>query len=331
MPLFSRRPQGDKPPRQDPAEVARQRREEIIRQERDQELLEGGMLPSGAQHRLTEIGQAGPGTLSFTSDLAADEAGLLRRHGFAPLALVTGSAMYRISYAYASAFHDTEVAELSGAYMEATRLAVERLRMEAKTIGAHGVVGVRYDLVRHEWADGTVEVQVIGTAVSGPTKPTGGPWLSDLSGQEWWALYRAGYEPVTLAYGHCTWFVLTTQSDIWNEGNPQNVELRHFSQALGQCRTRAAGRMRQMARDTGSIGVVGVHVARRLDEVHLAGAEQYGVSEETEHHNLTLSLIGTAIRVRSGAPDKVRGTTMILSLRDGRLQPIESESEAAFE
>lgn len=303
--------------------------EEMARQERDQALLEQGRLPAAAQQRLAEIGRSGPEGLAFTSDLAADEAGLLRRHGFEPICLVTGSAMYHVGYAYASAWHDAEVAQLSHAYNEATRLAVSRLEMEAQAAHAHGVVGVRYNLVRHEWADGTVEVQLVGTAVRGPEPAPRTPWLCDLSGQEWYALWRAGYEPAALAYGHCTWFILTTLQDEWNEMNPVNTELAHFSEALGQCRTRASMHLKSMARDCGATGVVGVHIARRLDEVRLSGNDE-NPAYEREHHNLVLSMIGTAIRARPGAAPRVPATRLVLSLRDGLLEAETTESEAAF-
>jgi uncharacterized protein YbjQ (UPF0145 family) len=301
---------------------------EQARQERDQYLLESGRLPAGASERLARVG-AGQGGLAFTSDLAPDEAGLLRRHGLEPLCLVTGSCMYHVGIAYASAYQDCEVSQLSGAYNEATRLAVSRLQLEARTLGAHGVVGVRYRLVRHEWADKTVEVQLVGTAVraAGPAPTT--PWLCDLSGQDWWALWRAGYEPAALVYGHCTWFVLTTQSDEWIGQNFRNVEYDHFSQALSQCRTRAAQHLRQMARDAGAIGVTGVHLARRLDEVRLTGTGENPVYEY-EHHNLVLSLIGTAIRVRADAPRAVPATRLVLSLRSGELESTVGVEEAGF-
>ena len=122
--------------------------EEAARQERDQALLEQGRLPLAATRRLAEIGRGQDGGLAFTSDLAADEDGLLRRHGYEPICLVTGSALYHVGYAYASAWNDCEVAQLSRAYNEATRLAVSRLEMEATAAGAHGVVGVF--LVHHQ-------------------------------------------------------------------------------------------------------------------------------------------------------------------------------------
>ncbi len=320
---------GPSPGSDDPAEARRRLADDLARQERDQVLLEQGRLPSAAQGRLAEIGRTGPDGLAFTSDLAADEAGLLRRHGYEPICLVTGSAMYHVGYAYASAWNDCEVAQLSRAYNEATRLAVSRMELEAAAARAHGVVGVRYGIIRHEWADRTVEVQLIGTAVRGPGAAPRTPWLCDLSGQEWYALWRAGYEPAALAYGHCTWFILTTMQDEWNEMNPVNVELRHFSLALGQCRTRAAMHLKTIARDSGALGIVGVHVARRLDEVRLSGSDE-NPAYEREHHNLILSMIGTAIRARAGAAPRVPATRLVLSLRDGQLEVGSTAAEAAF-
>ena len=55
--------------------------------------------------------------------------------------------------------------------------------------------------------------------MQGPGAAPSDPWLSDLSGQEWWALHRAGYEPAALVWGHCTWFILTTQQDEWIESS----------------------------------------------------------------------------------------------------------------
>lgn len=290
--------------------------------ERDQYLLESGRLPTAVQRRLAEVSS---GQLAFTGDLSPGEAALLRREGITPVALVTGSCMYHVGLAYASAWGDCEVAQLSAAYNEATRLAVQRMALEAQAVAAHGVVGVRYAIVRHEWADRTVEVQLIGTAIR-TAEPAArrAPWLCDLSGQEWWALRQAGYEPAALAYGHCTWFILTQQSDEWTELSLNNAELSHFSAALGQCRTRAAMHVKAMAREAGADGVVGVHIDRRLDEVHLTGTDE-NPAYEREHHNLVLSMIGTAVR-RVGVPAAAPRPSLVLSLRDGRLLPAREDA-----
>jgi uncharacterized protein YbjQ (UPF0145 family) len=300
--------------------VTQVRQAESQRQAADLQALAGGGIPTMAQQRLAEIRNADPEHRVFSSDLSPDEAALLRRNGYRPLGLVSGSAMYHVGTVYASAYGDCEVTALSDAYNEATRLAVTRMQQEAVAVGAHGVVGVRLDIVRREWSAKSIEVQLLGTAVAGPEPSTGTPWLSDLSGQEWFALHRAGYDPAGLVFGHCAWFILTTQLDEWTEMSFSNQELVHFSDALRQCRNRANGLVQAMARQQHAVGVVGVHLSRRLEEIRLSG---FGGNPafEREHHNLTLSLIGTAIRLRPDAPKTIRATGNVLSLRDGRITP----------
>ena len=294
---------------------------ETQRQHRDLALLGQGGIPSQATERLREIGTGSAEGVLFTSDLSPDEAGLLRREGYKARGLVTGSAMYHVGQAYASSQGDCEVDVLSKAYDTATDLAVSRMAQEARLVGAHGVVGVRLSVVRHEWADKTVEVQVIGTAVQGPGAAPASPWMSDLSGQEWWALHRAGYEPAALVWGHCTWFILTTQQDEWIERSYANQELTHWSAALGRARTLAMNHLTAEARKQGATGITGVQIARRIDEVRLSGPGE-DPAYEREHHNLVVSIIGTAIRLREGAPPGVAPTLQILSLRDGTISPV---------
>ena len=294
---------------------------EQMRQQRDLQLLGQGGIPSEATARLKEIGTGSMDGILFTSDLSPDEAALLRREGYKAKGLVTGSAMYHVGQAYASSQGDCEVDVLSKAYDAATDLAVSRMRQEAKLIGASGVVGVRLTVVRHEWADKTVEVQVIGTAVSGPGAAPADPWLSDLSGQEWWALHRAGYEPAALVWGHCTWFILTTQQDEWIEKSWANQELTHWSAALGKARTIAMKHLTTEAKKHHATGITGVQIARRMDEVRLSGPGE-DPAYEREHHNLVISIIGTAIRLRPDAPPGVVPTLQILSLRDGTISPV---------
>ena len=301
--------------------IAETQQAEQQRQHRDLQLLGQGGIPTQATERLKEIGTGGMDGVLFTSDLSPDEAALLRREGYRARGLVTGSAMYHVGQAYASSQGDCEVDVLSKAYDAATALAVSRLAQEARLIGAHGVVGVRLTVVRHEWADKTVEVQVIGTAVSGPGAAPAEPWLSDLSGQEWWALHRAGYEPVALVWGHCTWFILTTQQDEWIERSYNNQELTHWSAALGKARTLAMQHLTAEAKRRHATGITGVQIARRMDEVRLSGPGE-DPAYEREHHNLVISIIGTAIRLRPDAPPGVAPTLEILSLRDGTISPV---------
>lgn len=293
---------------------------ELKRQAADLRELAHGGIPVQAVQRLKEIGRDEADEVIFTSNLDPDEAALLRREGFDVRGVVTGSAIYHVGQAYASTQGDCEVTVLSDAYNEATRLAVSRMRKELELIGAHGVVGVRLSLVRHEWADKTIEVQAVGTAIEGRSKPSN-IWMCDLSGTEWWSLYRAGYEPAGLVWGHCTWFLLTTQYDEWNEQSFQNTEIKHWSDGLGSARHKAMAHVLRDAKAMGANGVCGVRIERRMDEVRLSGPGE-DPAYEREHHNLVLSVIGTAIRVRADAPKAVKPTLNVLSLRDGRLSPV---------
>jgi uncharacterized protein YbjQ (UPF0145 family) len=297
------------------------RQAEQQRQHDDLIALARGGLPTQARARLAEIGSSDADGILFTSDLTPDEAGLLRREGFRARGLVTGSAMYHVGQAYASAYNDCEVAVLSDAYDQATQLAVTRMWKELKLIGAHGVVGVRLQLVRHEWADKTIEVQVIGTAVEGPGLAPTDPWMCDLSGQEWYALRRGGYEPVGLVWGHAAWFVLTTQQDEWIHQSWSNQEMTHWSHALSHARHIAMRKVIQLSRERHATGVAGVKITRRLDEVRLYGQTEDPVYER-EHHNLVVAIIGTAIRVRPGSSPMVPATKLVISLLDGRLTTV---------
>jgi len=294
---------------------------ETQRQQRDLQLLGQGGIPTQATERLKEIGSGGAEGVLFTSDLSPDEAALLRREGYRARGLVTGSAMYHVGQAYASSQGDCEVDVLSKAYDAATDLAVSRMRQETRLIGAHGVVGVRLSVVRHEWADKTVEVQVIGTAVQGPGAAPADPWMSDLSGTEWWALHRAGYEPAALVWGHCTWFILTTYQDEQIKRSWSNQELTHWSAALGKARSLAMAHLTREAKKHHATGITGVQIARRMDEVRLSGPGE-DPAYEREHHNLVVSIIGTAIRLRPDAPPGVTPTLQILSLRDGKISAV---------
>ena len=310
------------------ARIAQVRQEAQSRQTADLGLLGRGGIPTMAGQRLANLRRAGPDGATFTSDLSPDEAALLRRNGYRPLVLVTGSAMYHVGIAYASSYSDCEVPVLSVAYTEATSLAAGRMQQEATLLGAHGVIGVRFEIVRREWSEKSIEVQLVGTAVSGPGDAPRTPWLSDLSGQEWWALHRAGYDPAGLVYGHCAWFVLTTQSDEWGEKSGYNQELSHMSTALSNARSRANDAVREMARGLGAAGVVGVHLTRKLEEIRLSGPGE-DPAYEREHHNLTLSIVGTAVRLRPDAPRMVPATGSVLSLLDGRISPVRVSTTAA--
>jgi hypothetical protein len=116
----------------------------------------------------------------------------------------------------------------------------------------------------------------------------------------------------------------------------------------------------KMARQCRASGVVGVHILRQVEAFKLGGPRAnlamkasgraqdpveipashytsggrymrgYNPALESEHHNLTLSIIGTAIRLRKDTPRAIRATRPVLSLRDGRFVPGASSTDEAM-
>jgi uncharacterized protein YbjQ (UPF0145 family) len=150
---------------------------------------------------------------------------------------------------------------------EARRLAVDRLAAEGLALGASGVVGV--DLTRwladpdRTLSHSEITVHLLGTAVrhrteDGHRPAHGRPFTSDLSGQDFWTLRRAGARPVGLVLGSCVYSVASFTTMGWRMW--RNLELPHFTQALYDARELAMTRMQKEARAIGATGIVGVQL-----------------------------------------------------------------------
>ena len=89
---------------------------------------------------------------------------------------------------------------LTQAMYHARELAMTRMEEEADQLGADGVVGVRLTIGRYDWGADLAEFIAVGTAVKHAggelhRAPGGRPFTSDLSGQDFSTLLRAGYRP----------------------------------------------------------------------------------------------------------------------------------------
>lgn len=252
--------------RSSPEEVQR-RLQEQQEASASQKALEAGGLPLKAQKRLNEEMESGHSL--FTSDLSVKEFLLIREQGYQPISQVMGSAIYQVGWQYTRQYSwNTQAMEmntLSQAHQRAALLALSRLEQEAKLVGGHGVVGVRFIRRTYEWGSNLLEYTAIGTAIKLPDRPlTGRPFLSDLSGQEFWTLLQAGYFPSGVVTGYCSYYValgstLTQQiQGYWTSGN--NQEIRPFTQGLYDARHLAMSRASEMARRQEALGIVGMHI-----------------------------------------------------------------------
>jgi uncharacterized protein YbjQ (UPF0145 family) len=247
------------------------------------------------------------------SDLSVTEFLTLSRAGFLPHGLVIGSSVYDAGGWGGPLGMTREITALSDAMRSARHIAVNRMRDQAQRLNAEGVVGVRLEVEHHRWRGGHTVAKfiAIGTAIAfdhehGPEEfksaPTlrlesGHPFTSDLSGQDFVALLRAGYRPISLAMGSCVYEVDPSIVSLYANGN-QNEEIPVYTQAFFDARESA---MERLAHDLfrewppghpdAPIGVVGMSVD---ESVHGGGGN---VIEYTA--------VGTAIaRLREGDPRK---------------------------
>ena len=204
----------------------------------------------------------------FTSDLSINEFLLVRQAGFRPLGLVIGSSIYHIGLQMANYRQNQELTVLSQAMYEARELAMTRMEEEAEQLGADGVVGVRLDIGRYEWGESLAEFIAVGTAVKHDAgvlhrAPSGRPFTSDLSGQEFWTLLATGHRPVGMVMGSCVYHVAhqSLRQSMRNMG--QNVELANYTQALYDARELAMERMQAEALEAKAEGIVGVDLHER--------------------------------------------------------------------
>jgi uncharacterized protein YbjQ (UPF0145 family) len=308
-----------------------QSEEQVQRQDESRRRLKAGGLPLPAVERLQEqrSRQNTPGHL-WTSDLSVPELALVNEQKFVPLGQVMGSSVYHVGFQWRTqtwrnsyrqgqgAAYEMDV--LTQAFYNARHLALGRLRQEAELLGATGVVGVRLERKEYEWGAEMLEFAAIGTAIREENlvvKADARPqvFLSELSGQEFWQLRKAGFRPCGVAVGNCTYYQIPSwntrnvvQGGIFNSQSWQNVELPDYTQSLYTARSLAMSRMEAEARSVGGTGIVSVDVQLQAEPAHMDSGG--GTRIDMMYH---FTAIGTAIQPFAYQKPKLSiGTTVSL-------------------
>jgi uncharacterized protein YbjQ (UPF0145 family) len=311
-----------KTPQEDP-QVLLQRQQEAEESIRS---LQAGSLPLQARKRLTE--ETAAGHPLFSSDLSVDEFSLARNKGYVALSQVMGSSIYQVGWQGVRRYtwdpQEYELTNLTNAHQHATQLALSRLDEEASLLKAHGVIGVRFTRRNYEWGQNLLEYTAIGTAIKLPNSPLPQhPFLSDLSGQEFWTLLQAGYYPVGIAAAYCSYYValgstLTNQMRGWFGTGGYNQEVVPFTQGFYNARHLAFSRLTQMAQRFGAIGVVGMHIDTDRQVI------DYETDNPTRYYMdllINFAAIGTAITAlkKDHVIPPPKATLVFNDLRPGRM------------
>jgi uncharacterized protein YbjQ (UPF0145 family) len=267
-------------------------------------------LPEHARARLQDIRSANNPTGVFTSDFSVNEFLLVRKAGFEPLQLCVGSCVYHVGLQYGAWKKNEELTVLSKAMYNARELAMSRMRAEAAAMGADGIVGVKLKINRLAWDTNLLEFIALGTGVvhaagrQGFRAHDGGPFTSDLSGQDFWTLLHSGYRPVEMVMGSCVYNVAHRGLLAAVAQAGRNVELTNFTAALYDAREIAIERMQHEAKAAKAEGVVGV-------DIHEG-------SHSWRRHVIEFFAIGTAVLPLQEeiAPAPIQDPMMVLSLND---------------
>jgi uncharacterized protein YbjQ (UPF0145 family) len=265
--------------------------------------IDAGRLPLQAQWRLNTQRQ----DAAFTSDLTVGEHAALRSVGFSPVGQALGSAVYNVGWNYTGCgywrgggllggYRQAQVVDLPlvrQLLWNARERAIKRMRQECAGLGGDGVVAVRL-AVRPFYGNG-LEFTAIGTAVraDGSQHMTKRPFTSDLSGQDFAKLLRAGWLPVALVLGvgavlrHDDW-VTYRQSTSW-----MNQEMTGHTELVTAVRAQARDGLTTDAARHGGSTVVLRDTSLRLYEVQ---CRQYGTgNSEARDHVAEATMFGTAI------------------------------------
>ena len=222
-------------------------------------------LPIHARNRLAAMTPGAGKKGLFTSDLSVNEFLLVKEAGFDPLGLVVGSSIYHIGWQKPALTQSMELETLTQAMYHARELAMTRMEEEADSIGADGIVGVRLEVGRQEWGENLAEFIAIGTAIKARNgeshrAPNGRPFTSDLSGQDFWTLTKAGYRPISFVMGNCVYHVGYQGVKAWFSQVGQNIEMPTYTQAIYDARELALSRMQAEAEELQADGIVGATI-----------------------------------------------------------------------
>lgn len=145
------------------------------------------------------------GSNLFSSSADAQQLFCQMDSGFKPHSFVFGNVAYSIGVGgniggFFKSLKRGEVAQFTEIFDRTRHLALQRIKDEAKQVGANSVVGIQTSITPFL---GTQEMLMIGTASSHPLldQYKQDPITSDMTNEEMWNMVNMGYLPIKLVMG----------------------------------------------------------------------------------------------------------------------------------
>ena len=280
--------------------------------------FEEGGLPESARKRVTEAARVE--NRLFTTTFTVPQMAVARVAGYEPIGQVMGSSIYHMGWQYYSTWGGGEVTAMTQAQRESRELALRRMEEEAAILGAHAVIGVQIRMRGFEYASDFVEFTATGTAVRVSGRASSGPpALTHLTAQELYKLELAGYWPLGIALGNCTWYDL--HCDCQTDGSWFNQPLPGHNQCIVAARSHATRRFAADISRLDADGAVGVDLQRHFHN------HEYEVNDASHtSFRVEVLLLGTAVK-RAQAPRLTR-PRLVLDLAGGGSIDLEANARA---
>lgn len=266
-----------------------------------QEALEKGHLPPYVMERLQEQKE---GIMPWTSNLSVNDWLVLKQFGIKPVGQVMGSSYYHIAYSmsnYSGQWGSGNLQSIEQALRRTRELALERLVMEAKALGAQAVVDVKLYQKKPEYNSHAVEFVAFGTAVSIESQiPVNEPVLCGVNALDLAKLMMSGMFPVGYVLGISVYYQYASARDrnitqSWFSGN---VEMSNYTEAVYKVRHQAIRNMEVQAKKVSAQGILAHDTELNVIPVEVERSQ----NDRREDHILEFIASGTAIIKFSAKP-----------------------------
>jgi uncharacterized protein YbjQ (UPF0145 family) len=293
---------------------------------------DGRGLPPAAAARMERF-QASP---LRTSLLSAPAVVALASAGFDPVGEVMGCIVQQIGWRgfyggcgyggmgyaagrYSGVVFSTATYSGFGPYVRALNYgwdtALGRLLMEAKSMGADGVVGIR--LTAEHLGSNNREFVALGTAVRARSNThLETPFTTELPGTDVTKLLMAGWAPVALQIGlevairHDDYRTQRQAGSLLS--NYSNVEVSGYTDLVQQIRAATRERLRQKIAQSGADGGIVSNMSMHVSELEIGEGHRDHVAEA--------SITGTALaRFHTGSAPPT-GTLTVLPVRSSKVR-----------